>query len=160
MAITSCSSTVKPITLTEEQEAQLNKQVETTDETSENPFADCIGMASKLDSCSEFECSFTHPFDGQEHTRNILGMVDGKCKYLETMPNGGLMECNYAESMRKAVAQQYQLYEDNQDGSFGMDLSIDLGSGETEATYTIDGVEVEDPLTVAMSDGTCIITGY
>ncbi|MDD3175072.1 MAG: hypothetical protein PHU51_01190 [Candidatus Nanoarchaeia archaeon] len=160
LVMTSCSYMAKPINVykdSAENRDLTDLENNADDSTSgENAFADCIGMASKLDSCSAFQCSFTHPFDGQEYTRTIFGIVNGKCKYVETMPNGGQMECNYAESMRKAVAKQYQLYEDNPDATYGM--SGDLLSGEF--TYTIDGVEVEDPLSVAMSDGTCIITGY
>jgi hypothetical protein len=39
--------------------------------------------------------------------RKILGIVNGKCSYIESMPNNGKMECNYTDDQRTAAARYY-----------------------------------------------------
>ena len=88
--------------------------------------------------------------------REIFGIVDGKCNYVEEMPNNGTMECNYSESMRKAVAQ----YHRDLAAAESAETEIQVGEEETKITYTIDGVEVENPLQEALDSGQCVISGY
>lgn len=118
---------------------------------------DCDVLPNKLDSCTEYKCQFIHPFTGEAMIREIIGIIDEKCNYVEEMPSNGKLECKYTESMRKAAAQYYKdvaLAE-----SFGTEIKGDLG-GETEIKYTINGKEVENPLQEAMENGQCIISGY
>lgn len=63
-----------------------------------------IVFADKLSSCTKYKTTFKHPFTGETLEKEILGIVSGKCDYVEQMPNGGKMECKYSESERMAVA--------------------------------------------------------
>ena len=65
-------------------------------------------FVNSLNSCTKYKTQFTHPLTGDNLTREIVGIVNGKCNYIEQMPNGGIMECKYTENNRKAVAQYYQ----------------------------------------------------
>ena len=120
--------------------------------------ANCDAFPEKLDSCTKYKCQFTHPMTGETMEKEILGIIDGKCNYVEQMPNNGLMECKYTDSMRKAAAKYYEDVAAAE--SSGTSVKADLGSGEVETKYTIDGKEVSNPLQEAMTNGQCIISGY
>ena len=116
-----------------------------------------IVFADKLSSCTKYKATFKHPFTGDMLEKEILGVIGGKCNYVEQMPNGGKMECKYSESERMAVAQYYEDVANAE--SVGTSLSADLGSGEQKATYTINGKMVDNPLQEAMTSGACVISG-
>jgi len=118
----------------------------------------CDAFPNKLDLCESFSCKFEHPFTGEIMERKIVGLVDDKCQYTEEMPNNGRMDCEYSESLRKAVAQYYRDLAIAE--SVGTSVNADLGSGDVKTTYTIDGKEVENPLKEAMYTGECVISGY
>jgi len=118
----------------------------------------CDAFPDMLSSCTKYKCQFIHPFTGENMKREVLGIIDGKCNYIEQMPNGGQMECKYTESSRKVIAQYYK--DTLTAESTGFDINIDLGSGEQETKYTIDGKEVENPLQEAMDNGFCTVSGY
>lgn len=118
----------------------------------------CDAFPDKLDSCTEYKCQFVHPFTGENMTKEILGIIDEKCNYVEQMPNNGKMECKYLESMRKAAAQYYKDVAGAE--STGVEVNASLVSGEVKTRYTIDGKEVANPLEEAMNDGQCVISGY
>ena len=115
-------------------------------------------FADKLSSCEVYKTTFKHLFTGETLEKEILGLIDGKCNYVEEMPNGGKMECKYTESQRIAVAQYYK--EATNAESVGTSISASLGSDQTQTTYTIDDKVVENPLAEAMNSGVCIISGY
>lgn len=117
----------------------------------------CDLFPTKLDSCTKYKCQFIHLFTGETMTKEILGIIDGKCNYVEEMPNNGKLECKYTESMRKAAAQYYKDLASAE--SVGTEASGELG-GEIEIKYTIDGKEVENPLQEALRIGQCVILGY
>jgi len=118
----------------------------------------CDAFADKLDSCTKYKCQFIHPFTNEPMEKEILGIIDGTCNYIEQMPNSGKMECKYTESMRKAIVKYYQDLAAS--GSAGTEVHTDLGSGNTKTKYTIDGKEVSNPLDEAMTNGQCVISGY
>ncbi len=120
--------------------------------------ANCDAFPDMLTSCTKYKCQFIHPFTGEDMKREILGIIDGKCNYIEQMPNSGQMECKYTESFRKVVAQYYRDIEYAE--SIGFEIDIDLGSEEQVTKYTIDGKEVANPLQEATDTGICIISGY
>src|SRR3989344_708502 len=117
-----------------------------------------IVFADKLSSCTKYKATFKHPFTGDMLEKEILGVIGGKCNYVEQMPNGGKMECKYSESERVTVAQYYKDVASAE--SVGTSFSADLGSGEQKATYTINGKVVDNPLQEAMTSGACVISGY
>jgi len=134
-----------------------------TEQAQEEPPAEaelsgCDAFPDKLDACEPFSCKFEHPFTGEMMEKKIIGLVNGKCQYTEEMPNNGRMDCEYSESMRKAAAQYYKDVAAAE--SAGTSVKADLGSGEVETKYTIDGKEVENPLQEAMETGVCVISGY
>ena len=116
-----------------------------------------IVFADKLSSCTKYKATFKHPFTGDMLEKEILGVIGGKCNYVEQMPNGGKMECKYSESERVVVAQYYKDVANAE--SVGTSFSADLGSGEQKATYTINGKMVDNPLQEAMTSGACVISG-
>lgn len=120
--------------------------------------AGCDAFPDKLGNCTAYKCRFTHPFTKEPMVKEISGLVDGKCDYVEEMPNDGKMECSYSESARTAVAQYHRDVATAE--SAGTEVNVDLGSGEVKTTYTIDGKEVENPLQEAMDNGQCVISGY
>ncbi len=117
-----------------------------------------IVFADKLSSCAKYKTTFKHPLTGDMLEKEILGVIGGKCNYVEQMPNGGKMECKYSESERIVVAQYYKDVASAE--SVGTSFSVDLGSGEQKATYTINGKVVDNPLQEAMTSGACVISGY
>lgn len=117
-----------------------------------------IVFADKLSSCVKYKMTFKHPLTGDMLEKEILGVIGGKCNYVEQMPNGGKMECKYSESERIAVARYYKDVANAE--SVGTSFSADLGSGEQKATHTINGKVVDNPLQEAMTSGACVISGY
>jgi hypothetical protein len=117
-----------------------------------------IVFADKLSSCTKYKMTFKHPLTGDILEKEILGIIDGKCNYVEQMPNGGKMECKYSESERAVVAQYYKDVANAE--SVGTSFSFDSGSGEQKAKYTINGKVVDNPLQEAITSGACVISGY
>ncbi len=122
---------------------QLQQEEPIEEEHDSAELSGCSELPDKLIECEPFSCEFEHIMTGEMMTREIVGLVDGKCHYTESMPNDGTMDCEYSESIRKTIAQYYS----------------DLETG-SESTYTIDGEEVEDPLQEVMNRGDCTISGY
>ncbi|MFH1750775.1 MAG: hypothetical protein ABH863_03795 [Candidatus Micrarchaeota archaeon] len=120
--------------------------------------ANCSAFPDKLDFCTGYKCKFIHPLTGGLLVKEITGIADGKCGYVEQMPNNGKMECKFTESMRKTAAQYYRDVAAAQ--NTGTQVSGDLDTGKIQTTYTIDGKEVANPLQEALTKGQCIISGY
>ena len=117
-----------------------------------------VVFADKLSSCTKYKTTFKHPLTGETLEKEILGIISGKCDYVEQMPNGGKMECKYSESERIAAAQYYKDVASAE--SAGTSVNTNLGNGEQKTTYTINGKVVDNPLQEAMNTGVCVISGY
>lgn len=117
----------------------------------------CNAFPDKLESCSVFACHFIHPLSGGSMKKEITGLVDGKCHYVEEMPNNGKMECNYEENFRKVAAQYYR--DVAVASSSEADLSWKYGEAP-EIKYSINGKEVANPLQEAADTGICLVSGY
>ncbi len=65
-------------------------------------------FADKLSSCTPYQSQFEHFFTDEMMERKILGIVNGKCSYIESMPNNRKMECNYTDDQRTAAARYYK----------------------------------------------------
>ena len=48
---------------------------------------ECDQFADRLESCTAYTCTFSHPFTGASMQRTIEGLSDGVCAYSEQMPN-------------------------------------------------------------------------
>jgi len=118
----------------------------------------CDAFPDKLSLCSKYKCNFIHPLTKETMEREIVGVIEKKCRYIEQMPNGGKMECNYTESVRKVAAQYYEIALAAESTEVSMEAN--LVSGEKKTIYKIDGKEVENPLETFLTDGTCVISGY
>jgi hypothetical protein len=119
----------------------------------------CKDFPDKLDACEPFSCEFVHPFSEQPLRRTILGFENGKCQYIEEMPNAGVMTCEYTEDVRKKAAQLYReiLSAEN----IETEINLDIGGNDSESTTTIDGKKIEDNfLQEAFDSGKCVISGY
>ena len=147
----------QPTTQPTQQQEVPTEQVQ-EEQTAEAELSGCDAFPNKLDACEAFSCEFEHPFTGEMMEKKIIGLVNSKCQYTEEMPNNGRMNCEYSESLRKAVAQYHRDFAAAE--SAGTSVKADLGSGEVETKYTIDGKEVENPLQEAMDTGACTISGY
>lgn len=113
---------------------------------------------ASLESCAVSKTTFTHPFTGDELTKEIKGIQAGVCVYVEQMPNNGLMTCKYSEGQRAVAAKAYK----DQQAAEGGSASASTGSGGTEAksAYIVDGKEITNPLQTFLNDGTCVVSGY
>ena len=119
--------------------------------------ANCDAFPDMLASCTKYRCQFIHPLTEEKMEKEVLGIINEKCNYVEQMPGDGKMECKYTESVRKTVAQYYKDIEEA--GSSTFENNINLGTGEQKTKYTIDGKEVENPIQEAIDTGICIILG-
>jgi hypothetical protein len=113
-------------------------------------------FADKLNSCTPYKVEFAHPFAPEKLSREIVGLVNGKCVFIEEMPNNGKMECKYSESQRKVVAEYYQDVSTAESAG----TSFQTEPSGARKTYTINGKVVENPLDEAISSGICVISGY
>lgn len=139
-------------------QAELSDQIFMPSEAQIQAQQEQIDFADKLSSCTPYKITFQHPFTGEMLEKEILGIVNEKCGYVEKMPGNGKMECQYTESERQVAAQYYKdmaLAE-----SFEANLNIDLESAEQQSTYTVNGKVVDNPLQELMNNGVCVISGY
>ena len=107
------------------------------------------GFSAKLAACSPSSTSFKHPFTGEDMTRTIKGMVDGKCEFVETMPNNGAMTCRLDTSQQANAAKYYETIE-----------NAHQISGSLDGATTVDGQPVENVLSTLMDQKACTISGY
>jgi hypothetical protein len=141
-------------------DSQVNNESVDEEDSSdqEQPQNTEIIFAENLISCTEYKTTFKHLLTEEMLEKEIMGLVDGKCHYVEQMPNGGKMDCKYTESERAVAAQYYidvALAE-----STDSQTDIDLESGEQETTYKINDKVVDNPLEEFMNTGVCVISGY
>ena len=149
-------------------ETSQTTEVEETKEPKEEPAVEStiakpepatspeILFATRLSTCTPYKMTFEHPLTKDILEKEVVGTVNGKCQYLEQMPNGGLMTCNYSASERAAVSQYYI----DVANATSVSTEAHLSSEGSEITYTIDGKVVDNPLQETFTNGTCVITGY
>ena len=136
---------------------QLQRQIHLASSCSE-----CPEFIDNLRTCTATTCDFKHPFTGETMTREIVGVNGDKCVYREEMPEDGEMSCNYSETSRVAVAEYYEKIINGEEYSFSSSISIlsDDGDDGVTQTETVDGEEIENPLSKSLASGECIVTGY
>lgn len=141
-----------------QQTTQVDQSKKTDTTSTKKVQKAALTFEDHLSECSKYKTTFVHPFTKETMDKEILGIVAGKCDYVEQMPNGGKMECKYTESERKTLAQYYRDVAAAE--SVGTSVNANLGSGEQKTTYTINGKVVANPLQEAMNSGACVISGY
>ena len=130
-------------------------EISATKETAA-PAPECAEFPNMLENCETYTCEFTHILTGEMMTRSIFQNSDGTCGYIEEMPEGGKMECNYSLSMLKDMA---DFYRNTLNTDVGFSTKVDTETKESITTYVINGIEYESALAKAINDGTCVISG-
>ena len=125
--------------------------------TSRSP--ECPDYAARLDSCSPYTCTFTHPMTGDKLERKIVGLVGGNCATVESMPGTHKMTCQFPPAMRKEAAAFFRAAQSA--GADGQSITGTLKKkdGQLESTTTIGGTPVTNPLQRALEAGVCKIGG-
>jgi hypothetical protein len=118
---------------------------------------DCSAFPDKLESCTKYTCIFTDPVTGEKINREITGILNDKCKYLEGIPNGGIMSCKYSENMRKVVAQYYRDTEKAASVSAEAKLDLKEDKNDIETTYKLNGKVLVNPVQEALETGECVV---
>ena len=114
---------------------------------------DCRDYASKLESCSPYTCTFTHPLTGATLERRIVGLAGPQCTTTEAMPGNRTLRCGFPADVRKAVA---AFYREAETGKVTGTAAAD-GAGHVTTTTELNGKAVVNPLQQAMERGLCTI---
>jgi hypothetical protein len=119
---------------------------------------ECRDYASKLESCSPYTCTFTHPVTGARLERKIIGLAGATCATVEAMPGKHNMRCEYPADVRKAVAAFFRQTQAAEAGGKTVAGTFTTdGSGKSKSATTIGGTPVENPLQQALERGICKI---
>jgi hypothetical protein len=126
----------------------------------EAPPLECRDYASKLESCSPYTCTFTHPMTGAPLERKIVGLTGAICTTVEAMPGKHTMQCEFPADVRKAVAGFFRETQAAEAGGKTITgrMTTD-GSGNAKSTTTIDGKPAVNPLQQALERGMCKVGG-
>jgi len=68
----------------------------------------CKDLPEKLTACEAYECAFAHPITREELVRTISGIVEGTCRYKETISQDKWMECRFLEEKHVAMGKYYE----------------------------------------------------
>lgn len=90
-----------------EEEIEIIEEVVVEEEDSQSNIP-CKLLPEKFLTCAAYTCDFIHPMKADIMTRSITGMVDGKCEFIETMPNDERLECHVDADMQVTLSQYYQ----------------------------------------------------
>jgi len=148
---------ITPTTTSSAQKAVSPQKPQSSPVTASAPqIKGCDALPDKLDKCEPFKCTFTHPLTGEPMTKEIRGVSGNKCVYVEQMPNGGKMECNYLESMRKSVAQFLK----STASATSVETKFQSDLLTSQSKTIVNGKEVPNPLQEATDTGQCVVSGY
>lgn len=137
----------------EDNERQIASEL-TVDET-------CDQFPDQLIACNPYKCQFIHPLTQEPMIREIVGIVENNCYYLEQMPNDGQMECHLDESTRLKIAQFYKDFDQAKNISVEISGELSPDGVDVETKEVVDGQEIlENPLQEALDNGMCEISGY
>lgn len=117
-----------------------------------------ITYADKLKTCTKYKTTFLHILTKQGMEREILGLIDGKCNFVEEMPNNGKMTCTLDQEQQLAFAKYYNDFANAQ--SYSLNIHLESDPASQESTEKIDGVEIINPMQAAFDNGSCVISGY
>jgi hypothetical protein len=121
---------------------------------------ECRDYAAKLDSCSPYTCTFTHPITGATLERKIVGLTGATCTTIEAVPGNHTMQCEFPADVRKAVARFFRETQAAEAGGKTIaGRATTDGSGNVRSTTTIAGKPVANPLQEALERGMCKVGG-
>lgn len=116
----------------------------------ENGRDDCRYLPNNLLTCTPYTCIAEAPFVWGEYKTEIVGISDGKCLFIQKLPNNWEMVCEYSDSER-IIASEY--YEDT--------LNWNINT-TTKITLNWDGVSTStnNSLQNFIDNWTCVVSGY
>jgi len=132
----------------------------------------CQNLPEKIEYCEPYTCEMSHPIiEKFVIGHSISGMKDGKCHYERTMPNNGLMTCNFSAWQRKQYARlkrdMYSRKTIESETSVKMEASLKMDSMgknnlqskimKKKTSYQLDGKETEKLFIEAIENGNCVI---
>jgi opacity protein-like surface antigen len=132
----------------------------------------CQNLAEKIELCEPYACEMSHPKLNAYVIHSISGVKDGKCQYEQTMPNNGLMACNFSPWQRKQFSGLKQKFFSSKTfeietpmemrASFNMDSEGGTKSQvvKEKKNFLFDDKETEIMLNGAIKNGNCIIDRY
>ena len=131
-----------------ELEPESINEEKSIDETPVKQDIPCELLPEKFITCEEYTCQFVHPMTSQRMNRTIEGMIEGKCKFIETMPNDERLECDFTEEMQRTMSQYYQKIVAGQETENVLQKAIDKGYcvilGKGDLVPLIDDVLVSE----------------
>ncbi len=121
----------------------------------------CDQFPDQLIACNPYKCQFNHPLTQEPMIREIVGIVENSCYYLEQMPNGGQMKCQYNEPTRLAIADYIQDFAQAETASVEISGELSPDDFDIETKEVADGQEIsKNPLQEALDSGMCEVSGY
>lgn len=118
---------------------------------------ECDGYAAHLRTCAPFVCRFRHPITRKPMQKEIVGIVAGKCRTTEQMPNNGVLECTLSPARQAAIASELRTLE----AAKTLDAEGSIGAaGKARTTLKADGRRVGNALEDAANAGECRVAGY
>jgi len=105
----------------------------------------CELFSSKLGTCSKYSCEFSHPITEEMMTREIVGFEDETCKYIEEIPDGGQIVCNFPKGELNDYAEFYE---------------EEMSEKELDSISLLGEGNVENPIVNAFRNEDCTIGGY
>ena len=104
----------------------------------------CDAFPNKLDLCEPYRCGYVDKYTGENLTKEIVGLKNGKCQASETVAKIGKIDCNYSKSYRKGVAQYLR------------DLDKIFGEKQVNPSiYSVDGKKTTNPIMDSAFNGVC-----
>jgi len=134
----------------------------------------CQNLPEKIEHCEPYTCKTPHHKFNVSFIHSISGVKDGKCQYEQTMPNNGLMTCNFSPWQRKQYAQLKQklfsskIFGNETPMEIRASFNMDSGGGTKSQSQDIKGKkirlfgdkETEKLFNEAIENGNCIIDRY
>lgn len=104
----------------------------------------CDGLAANLLSCTPYVCESIIK-------QEIKGIIDGKCNFVQYLPNNYKTNCNFTKDMQEKVALSLKEFQETGNSSF----SISSNLIETEVKSEINGKE--NAMQEALTLGQCVV---
>ncbi len=111
-------------------------------------YENCADLSYNIKRCSPYKCKSTDDLTKKTIIKEIIGVIDNKCNYVEKISNKIHLDCKFTEGMTGAISKYYK------------DIaSLSPGSVDTGKKYAIDKSDkegVSNPIEEAVRIGQCI----
>ena len=112
-------------------------------------------LAEHIAECEPFGELTVNLYTGDSLWREIEGVRDGRCLYIEDLPRNQRMTCRYELSRLPGIAEVYAHPERYEDLDISMRSRLVDGKMVTSASYSRDGEPVDYPLADVFETGEC-----